>query len=132
MDRRPFPPVPRRRGPLAVLPENDRPGMVSAFLEVLHNTLPLGLCAVNGRGYPEQSLLIIHNWHPALVGNPRTHLFVFRLLVSLSSEHRYARCYSKVKDNQILRPREDEGDPAPGFHSRILDQQPSRTSPLLD
>ena len=61
---------PRRRGPLAVLPENDRPSMVSAFLEVLHHALPLGLCAVNGRGHPEQGLvslpiiLIIHNWHP--------------------------------------------------------------------
>ena len=71
VDRRPFPQAPHRRGPLAVLPENDRPSMVSAFLEVLHHALPLGLCAVNGRGHPEQGLvslpiiLIIHNWHPA-------------------------------------------------------------------
>ena len=55
----------------AVLPENHRPSMVSAFLEVLHHALPLGLCAVNGRGHPEQGLvglpiiLIIHYWHPA-------------------------------------------------------------------
>ena len=71
-----FPPTPRRRGPLAVLPENDRPSMVSAFLEVLHHALPLGLCAVNGRGHPEQGLvslpiiLIIHNWHPVLMTLP--------------------------------------------------------------
>ena len=76
MDRRPFPPAPRRRGPLAVLPENHRPSMVSAFLEVLHHALPLGLCAVNGRGHPEQGLvslpiiLIIHNWHPVLMTLP--------------------------------------------------------------
>ena len=71
MDRRPFPLAPRRRGPLAVLPENDRPSMVFAFLEVLHYALLLGLCTANGRGYPERGLvglqivLIIHNWHPA-------------------------------------------------------------------
>ena len=71
MDRRPFPPATRRRGPLAVLPENDRPSMVSAFLEVLYHALPLGLFAVNDRGYPEQGLvglpivLIIHNWYLA-------------------------------------------------------------------
>ena len=76
VDRRPFPPAPCRRGPLAALPENDRPSMVSAFLEVLHHALPLGLCAVNGRGYPEQGLvglpivLIIHNWHSALMTPP--------------------------------------------------------------
>jgi hypothetical protein len=50
--------------------------MVSAFLEVLHHALPLGLCAVNGRGHPEQGLvslpiiLIIHNWHPVLMTPP--------------------------------------------------------------
>ena len=66
-----FRPVPRRRGPLAVLLENDRPSMIPAFLEVLHHALPLGLFTVDGRGYPEQGLvglpiaLIIHNWHPA-------------------------------------------------------------------
>ena len=71
VDRRPFPPAPRRRGPLAVLPENDRPSMVSAFLEALHHALPLGLRAANGRGHPEQGLvglpiiLITHNRHPA-------------------------------------------------------------------
>ena len=71
VDRRPFPPAPRRRGPLAVLPENDRPSMVSAFLGVLRHALPLGLCTVNGRGHPEQGLvglpiiLIIRYWHPA-------------------------------------------------------------------
>ena len=76
MDRRPFPPAPCRRGPLAVLPENDRPSMVSAFLEVLHHALPLGLFTVNGRGCPEQGLvglpivLIIHNWHSALMTPP--------------------------------------------------------------
>ena len=48
----------------------------SAFLEVLHHALPLGLCAVNGRGHPEQGLvslpiiLIIHNWHPVLMTLP--------------------------------------------------------------
>ena len=57
VDRRPFPTAPRRRGPLAVLPENDRPSVVSAFLEVLHHALPLELCAVNGRGHPEQGLV---------------------------------------------------------------------------
>ena len=71
VDQRPFLPAPRRRGPLAVSPENDRSSMVSAFLEVSHHALPLGLRTVNGRAYPEQGpvglpiLLIIHNWHPA-------------------------------------------------------------------
>ena len=40
--------------------------MVSVFLEILHHALPLGLCTVNGKGYPAQGLvgllivLIIH------------------------------------------------------------------------
>ena len=55
--------------------------MVSAFLEVLHHALPLGLCAVNGRGHPEQGLvslpiiLIIHNWHPVLMTLPEAVFF---------------------------------------------------------
>ena len=71
MDRRPFLPAPRRRGPLAALPENDRPRMASAFLEVLHHALPLGLCTVNGRSHPEQGLVGLPIISPEKLALPR-------------------------------------------------------------